>query len=678
MILSQIYFQFSNFFASGIKKVDWSNFKQILNLTSKLLQIIVICVMSMTLTSTVAARMSVENTRLQSAMAYELRGLENDDVVILINKKLIKIGSENKNLHTSNSIVNICVKGKSIYSDLGKGFGFGNMMYEEIMVNILEGYFRPKVQFRTFCSVDNSWSIMVSTKQEFLDGFSEGRGYADFRNGELPFIVFDTFRKVDIYDHVENLGMEELRKAASELNRKNVEEYKNRQLAEIEREKQKVMRFEEVEVIRQAEDEREKKKELRQQKEWRALRGDVNEARKLSNEAERRGDLDTAMKWLQVVAQHGDIDAKARYGIYLMDKGQTEYAKPFLSVAANSGDIGAILGMARIELGVNPTRASLQSASAWLEMAKDGDVAKTAKLKKEIDRQATILTKKDKLASDIQTKWFGRPKFFIVEISNLDTAFKYFPRVVISKNRIDFHFVNEGTIGHKGAFATFGKAIGVAIQWKDSTCFVVDEFLADNRVVMNLDEAHRYNPRNISHTKGEGCVVSETEIDLVLKTHIEVFKDDASTLKSSGNCKSGIFGGCNLGEVGYSNTRFVLRVSNSKNDFTARHLDPSIFRTSDQTTHRQRPPIKKGSEIICKGRYQDRSKTSYVVDCSDRKQVVDALHFAWKKLRGAGIGGTLSDICFDAGKSIEDIHPSIQFDPTMFLNQCNLGLAHVD
>ena len=85
-------------------------------------------------------------------------------------------------------------------------------------------------------------------------------------------------------------------------------------------------------------------------------------------------------------------------------------------------------------------------------------------------------------------------------------------------------------------------------------------------------------------------------------------------------------------------------------------------------------------ELVCKGQQQrDGNQRAIMVDCADRKEVIEYLESAWRLLRKERIGGQMEDMCWKPFQQAEKMHPSIPFSgiaPTFFA-QCNMGLAYV-
>jgi hypothetical protein len=85
-------------------------------------------------------------------------------------------------------------------------------------------------------------------------------------------------------------------------------------------------------------------------------------------------------------------------------------------------------------------------------------------------------------------------------------------------------------------------------------------------------------------------------------------------------------------------------------------------------------------ELVCKGEQQrNPNQRPVMVDCSDRKAVIDMLGISWKALRKEGIGGSMEDMCWNPFNKAKEIHPSIDMRgiaPTFFM-QCNIALEYV-
>jgi len=86
-----------------------------------------------------------------------------------------------------------------------------------------------------------------------------------------------------------------------------------------------------------------------------------------------------------------------------------------------------------------------------------------------------------------------------------------------------------------------------------------------------------------------------------------------------------------------------------------------------------------GMELVCKGRQARSNHKVISVDCTKRKEFVDMLGAAWRKLREEHIG-QFENMCWEAYNQAKDIPPSISFSDISdgFLMRCNMGLAYVD
>ena len=86
-----------------------------------------------------------------------------------------------------------------------------------------------------------------------------------------------------------------------------------------------------------------------------------------------------------------------------------------------------------------------------------------------------------------------------------------------------------------------------------------------------------------------------------------------------------------------------------------------------------------GMELVCKGRQAQSSHKAIYVDCSKRKEFVDMLGAAWRKLREEHIG-QFDNMCWEAYSQAKDIPPTISFSDISdsFLMRCNMGLAYID
>ena len=85
-------------------------------------------------------------------------------------------------------------------------------------------------------------------------------------------------------------------------------------------------------------------------------------------------------------------------------------------------------------------------------------------------------------------------------------------------------------------------------------------------------------------------------------------------------------------------------------------------------------------ELVCNGAQQrNLSQKPINVNCANRKDVVEALEFAWMTLRKERIGGSTEDMCWKPYQRAMEMPPSIPFAqvaPTFFV-QCNMALQHV-
>ena len=86
-----------------------------------------------------------------------------------------------------------------------------------------------------------------------------------------------------------------------------------------------------------------------------------------------------------------------------------------------------------------------------------------------------------------------------------------------------------------------------------------------------------------------------------------------------------------------------------------------------------------GLELVCKWRQPTSNNKPVYVNCSERKEFVDALGSAWHTLRQNSIGGSMEDMCWQSYQQAKDMHPSISFSniSDSFLMRCNMGLAYV-
>lgn len=85
-------------------------------------------------------------------------------------------------------------------------------------------------------------------------------------------------------------------------------------------------------------------------------------------------------------------------------------------------------------------------------------------------------------------------------------------------------------------------------------------------------------------------------------------------------------------------------------------------------------------ELVCKGQQQrDRSQRVVMVDCNNRKEVIEYLESSWLLLRRERIGGQMEEMCWKPYQQAEGIHPSISFNTiaSTFFAQCNMALSYV-
>ena len=91
-------------------------------------------------------------------------------------------------------------------------------------------------------------------------------------------------------------------------------------------------------------------------------------------------------------------------------------------------------------------------------------------------------------------------------------------------------------------------------------------------------------------------------------------------------------------------------------------------------------PAYAGLELVCKGYRQQTNNSPVLVDCNNRKEVIDILGAAWKELRNNGIGGSLENMCWDSYQDAKKLHPAIGMDPgiaSTFLMRCSMGLGYI-
>ncbi len=86
-----------------------------------------------------------------------------------------------------------------------------------------------------------------------------------------------------------------------------------------------------------------------------------------------------------------------------------------------------------------------------------------------------------------------------------------------------------------------------------------------------------------------------------------------------------------------------------------------------------------GVELVCKGRQARSNHRVILVDCSKRKEFVDTLGAAWRKLNQEHIG-QFDNMCWEAYVQAKEMPPTISFADVSdsFLIRCNMGLAYVD
>jgi len=86
-----------------------------------------------------------------------------------------------------------------------------------------------------------------------------------------------------------------------------------------------------------------------------------------------------------------------------------------------------------------------------------------------------------------------------------------------------------------------------------------------------------------------------------------------------------------------------------------------------------------GLELVCKGSSPKSNNKPVYINCSERKEFVNALGSAWRTLRQNSIGGTTENLCWEAYQQAKDMHPSISFDniSDSFTARCNMGLAYI-
>jgi hypothetical protein len=68
-----------------------------------------------------------------------------------------------------------------------------------------------------------------------------------------------------------------------------------------------------------------------------------------------------------------------------------------------------------------------------------------------------------------------------------------------------------------------------------------------------------------------------------------------------------------------------------------------------------------------------------MVDCNNRKEVIEYLESSWRLLRKERIGGQMEDMCWRPFQQAEAMHPSIPFNgiASTFFAQCNMALEYV-
>jgi hypothetical protein len=85
-------------------------------------------------------------------------------------------------------------------------------------------------------------------------------------------------------------------------------------------------------------------------------------------------------------------------------------------------------------------------------------------------------------------------------------------------------------------------------------------------------------------------------------------------------------------------------------------------------------------ELVCEGASpRDSRQRAVIVNCSDRKAVIEILGAAWQTLRKEQIGGSTEDMCWQPYTRAKDLHPSISFNgiAQTFFAQCNMALRYV-
>lgn len=87
-------------------------------------------------------------------------------------------------------------------------------------------------------------------------------------------------------------------------------------------------------------------------------------------------------------------------------------------------------------------------------------------------------------------------------------------------------------------------------------------------------------------------------------------------------------------------------------------------------------PAAAGYELICKGGLAGGGNTPVIVDCSDRRQVEQALHDAWQALLAQGIGDGREERCGSPYRQALELPPATDIAPLAggYFVQCNVAL----
>lgn len=86
-----------------------------------------------------------------------------------------------------------------------------------------------------------------------------------------------------------------------------------------------------------------------------------------------------------------------------------------------------------------------------------------------------------------------------------------------------------------------------------------------------------------------------------------------------------------------------------------------------------------GYELICKGTSAGGGNTPVIVDCADRRQVVQALHDAWRAAHDQHVGGGKDELCGGAYRQARDLPPATDIRPLAagYFAQCNSAISFI-